>query len=49
MKVEMDFTDTEKICKYCYENGLSIDALDAAPIPQMQAAGYKGSASTRTG
>lgn len=27
MKIEMDFTDTERICKYCYLHGLNLDSL----------------------
>ena len=29
MAIRMGFTDTEKICKYCYEHHLRLDSLDA--------------------
>jgi len=32
MKITMDFTDTEKICRYCYDNNISLDAVDAGEI-----------------
>ncbi len=30
--MKMEFTDTEKICKYCYDNNISLDRLDAGEV-----------------
>ena len=35
MTVRMDFTDTEKICRYCYDHGLSIDAVDSGAFTDL--------------
>ena len=32
MRMKTEFTDTEKICKYCYENNISLDKLDAGEV-----------------
>ena len=32
MKISMDFTETEKICKYCYEHSIKIDECVGGPV-----------------
>ena len=32
MKISLDFTETEKICKYCYEHNISIDACGTGTL-----------------